>query len=80
MYASLPYIVIFVLLSFVVIHAYMSMRYGYDWIGVTTRKMMVQSGLTRSSSVTELYNIPRTPFMDRFGTFTKIPKMKENAF
>ena len=80
MYSPLPYIVIFTLLAFVVIHAYMSMRYGYDWIGTTTRKMMVQSGLTRSSSVTELYNIPRVPYMDRFEAFTKIPKMKENAF
>ena len=79
MYSPLPYIIIFTLIAFVVIHAYMSMRYGYDWIGVTTRKMMVQSGLTRSSSVTELFNIPRTPYMDRFGTFTKIPKMKENS-
>ena len=80
MYSLLPYIVIFSLLAFVVIHAYMSVRYGHDWIGTTTRKMMVQSGLTRSSSVTELYNIPRVPYMDRFEAFTKIPKMKENAF
>jgi hypothetical protein len=41
---------------------------------------MVRSGLTRSSSVTELYNIPSVPYMDRFEAFTKIPKMKENAF
>ena len=80
MYSPLPYIVIFSLIGFVVIHAYMSVRYGHDWIGTTTRKMMVQSGLTKSSSVTELFNIPRTPYMDRFGSFTKIPKMKENAF
>ena len=80
MYSPLPYIIIFTLIGFVVIHAYMSMRYGYDWIGNATRKMMVQSGLTRSSSVTELYNIPRVPYMDRFESFTKIPKMKENAF
>ena len=81
MYSPLPYIVIFTLIAFVVIHAYMSMRYGYDWIGNATRKMMVRSGLTRSSSsVTELYNIPSVPYMDRFEAFTKIPKMKENAF
>ena len=80
MYSLLPYIIIFSLLAFVVIHAYMSVRYGHDWIGTAARKMAVRSGLTRSSSVTELFEIPRTPFMDRFGTFTKIPKMKENAF
>ena len=81
MYSPLPYIVIFTLIAFVVIHAYMSMRYGYDWIGNTTRKMMIRSGMTRSSSsVTELYNIPSVPYMDRFEAFTKIPKMKENAF
>lgn len=81
MYSPLPYIVIFTLIAFVVIHAYMSMRYGYDWIGNATRKMMVRSGMTRSSSsVTELYNIPSVPYMDRFEAFTKIPKMKENAF
>ena len=80
MYSPLPYIIIFTLIGFVVIHAYMSMRYGYDWIGNATRKMMVRSGLTRSSSVTELYTLPRVPYMDRFEAFTKIPKMKENAF
>jgi hypothetical protein len=56
------------------------MRYGYDWIGNATRKMMIRSGMTRSSSVTEMFDIPQTPYMDRFGAFTKIPKMKENAY
>jgi hypothetical protein len=56
------------------------MRYGYDWIGTTTRKFVVRSGLARSQSVTELYNIPRVPYMDRFGEFTNVPKKKENAY
>ena len=80
MYSPLPYIIIFSLLAFVVIHAYMSVRYGHDWIGNATRKMMIRSGMTRSSSVTEIFEIPSTPYMDRFGTFTKIPKMKENMY
>lgn len=80
MYGSLPYIVIAVLLGFVVLHAYMSMRYGYDWIGTTTRKFVVRSGLARSQSVTEMYDIPRVPYMDRFGEFTNVPKKKENAY
>jgi hypothetical protein len=80
MYASLPYIVIFILLGFVVIHAYMSMRYGYDWIGTATRRMIVRSGMARSSSVTEMFDIPKVPYMDRFGTYTNIPKKKENAY
>lgn len=83
MYSPLPYIIIFTLLAFVIIHAYMSMRYGYDWIGSATRKMIVRSGLAKSSSspsVTDLFDIPRVPYMDRFEAFTKIPKMKENAY
>jgi hypothetical protein len=81
MYSPLPYIIIFTLLGFVVIHAYMSMRYGYDWIGNATRKMIVRSGLAKpSTSVTDLFDIPRVPYMDRFEAFTKIPKMKENAY
>jgi hypothetical protein len=56
------------------------MRYGYDWIGNATRKMMIRSGLTRSSSVTEIFDIPSVPYMDRFGQYTNIPKKKENAF
>jgi len=80
MYASLPYIVIFVLLSFVVIHAYMSMRYGYDWIGSATRKVVRRMNPTAMTSITDLYNIPRMPYMDRFGEFTNVPKKKENAY
>jgi len=80
MYASLPYIVIGVLLGFVVIHSYMSIRYGYNWIGNSARKFAVRSGLARSQSVTELYNIPRVPYLDRFGEYTNVPKKKENGF
>ena len=80
MYASLPYIVIGVLLGFVVIHSYMSIRYGYNWIGNSARRFAVRSGLAMSQSVTELYNIPRVPYLDRFGQYTNIPKKKENAF
>jgi hypothetical protein len=80
MYASLPYIVIGVLLGFVVIHSYMSIRYGYNWIGNSARRFAVRSGLAMSQSVTELYNIPRVPYLDRFGQYTNIPKKKENAY
>jgi len=80
MYGSLPYIVIAVLLGFVVIHSYMSMRYGYDWIGNSARKFAVRSGLARSQSVTELFEIPSVPYLDRFGAYTNIPRKKENAY
>lgn len=80
MYASLPYIVIGVLLGFVVIHSYMSIRYGYNWIGNSARRFAVRSGLAMSQSVTELYNIPRVPYLDRFGQYTNIPKKKENSY
>ncbi len=69
------YIIISVLLAFVLIHSYVSMRYGFDWIGNTTRKVVARSNV----SVTDLYSIPAVPYMDRFGQYTKIPKMKENA-
>lgn len=77
MYSWIPYIIIFLLVSFVVIHAYLSFRFGYDWIGYTARKMVANR--KGSSSITELYPIPRVPYMDRFGEYTKIPKMKENS-
>jgi hypothetical protein len=80
MYASLPYIVIFALLGFVVIHAYMSMRYGYDWIGNSARKMIRRMNPNAMTSVTDLYNIPKMPYMDRFGEFTNVPKKKENVY
>jgi hypothetical protein len=57
----------------------MSVRFGYDWIGTQTRKALAKTFNSRHASVTDLYNIPAVPYMDRFGTFTKIPKMKENV-
>jgi hypothetical protein len=57
----------------------MSVRFGYDWIGSQTRKVLAKTFNSRNASVTDLYNIPAIPYMDRFGTFTKIPKMKENV-
>jgi hypothetical protein len=58
----------------------MSMRYGYDWIGNSARKMVRRMNPTPMTSVTELYNIPSVPYMDRFGEFTNVPKKKENAY
>lgn len=78
MYRNLPYIVIGILILFVLIHSYMSVRYGYDWIGAQTRKV-IQRAYTSSNSVHELYPIPPVPFMDRFSEYTKIPKMKESS-
>lgn len=75
MYSWIPYIVIFILLSFVVIHAYLSFRYGYDWIGTAAKKFT-----RRSSSILDMYPIPKVPYMDRFGQYTKVPKMKENTY
>ncbi|NBR60743.1 hypothetical protein EB118_10920 [bacterium] len=80
MYSWIPYIIIFTLLAFVIIHAYMSFRYGYDWIGSATRKMAVRYLNSKNASIVDLYPIPRVPYMDRFGQYTKIPKMKENSF
>ena len=80
MYSWIPYILIFTLLAFVTIHAYMSMRYGYDWIGTSARKLAVRHWNSRNASITDLYPIPRIPYMDRFGQYTKIPKLKENTF
>lgn len=80
MYASLPYIVIAVLLGFVAIHSYMSLRYGYNWIGNSARKFAVRSGLASSQSVTELYSIPSVPYLERFGQYTNVPRKKENAY
>lgn len=78
MYSSFPYILIGLLIGFVVLHSYMSVRYGYDWIGHQTRRVIARNFNPRTASITDLYSIPATPYMDRFGTFTKIPKMKEN--
>lgn len=54
----------------------MSVRYGYDWIGAQTRRVI--SRAHAGNSVHELYPIPPVPYMDRFSEFTKIPKMKES--
>lgn len=78
MYKHLPYILIGILVLFVLIHSYMSVRYGYDWIGAQTRKVIARA-MTKSNSITELYPIPAVPFMDRFSQYTKIPKMKESG-
>jgi len=73
------YIIISILLAFVLIHSYVSMRYGFDWIGNTTQKVIARTFNPGTVSVTDLYSIPAVPYMDRFGQYTKIPKMKENA-
>ena len=78
MYKNLPYILIGILVIAVLIHSYMSVRFGYDWIGAQTRKVIART-MTKSNSITELYPIPPVPFMDRFSQYTKIPKMKESA-
>jgi hypothetical protein len=68
---------ILLLLMAVAIHAFLSLRYNYDWIGSNVRKFVgTRAG---SDSVTELYDIPAVPYMDRFESFTRIPKMKENV-
>jgi hypothetical protein len=56
----------------------MSVRFGYDWIGTQTRRVIAKT-MTKSNSITELYPIPAVPFMDRFSEYTKIPKMKESV-
>jgi hypothetical protein len=64
------------LLGLVALHAFMSLRYNYDWIGTTVKKWLLPRG---ELSVTDLYPIPATNYMDRFETYTRIPKMKENV-
>jgi len=58
---------------------YISVRYGYDWIGATVQKVMHRRH-REGASVTDMVPIPATPYLDRFGEFTKIPRMKHNAF
>jgi hypothetical protein len=67
---------IILLLLGVAIHGVMSLKYNYDWLGHTIKKVFVPPA---DQSVTDLYPIPATPYMDRFGSYTRIPKMKENA-
>ena len=68
--------ILLALLAFIALHAFMSMRYNYDWIGSTAKKWLLPK---QQMSVTDLYPIPTTPYMDRFGSYTRTPKMKENA-
>lgn len=75
----IAYIVLASLLVIVLLHMYMSVRYGYDWIGTTVRRALHRQH-HEGASVTDLYPIPATPYMDRFGSFTKIPRMKQNGF
>ncbi len=67
---------ILVMLLAVAIHGFLSIKYNYDWIGHNIKKMFTP---VRDQSVTDLYPIPNVPFMDRFESYTRIPKMKENA-
>lgn len=67
---------ILVMLLMVAIHGFLSLKYNYDWIGNNIKKMFTPIS---QRSVTDLYPIPKTPFMDRFEQYTRIPKMKENA-
>lgn len=68
--------IVLALLLFVAIHAFLSLRYNYDWIGTNIRKALLP---TRDLSVTDLYPIPTVPYMDRIGLYTRVPKMKENG-
>jgi len=67
------------LVLIILLHMYMSVRYGYDWIGTTVRKALHRQH-REGASVTELYPIPATPYLDRFGEWTKIPRMKHNTY
>ena len=69
---------VLLLFGLVILHAFLSLKYNYDWIGVTTKKWLMPRRAT--TSVTDLYPIPATPYMDRIGSFTRVPKMKENRF
>ena len=64
------------LLTGVALHAFLSLKYNYDWIGSNIKKLVIP---VRERSVTDLYPIPAAPYMDRFESYTHIPKMKENA-
>jgi hypothetical protein len=68
--------IILLLLLAVAIHSFLSLNYNYDWIGANIRKLIIP---VRQRSVTDLYPIPPTPYLDRFESYTRIPKMKENA-
>ena len=72
------WVLLWILLAFILIHAYMSLRYNYDWIGSTTKRAVMNAlrGSGQPQSVTEMFDIPQAPYADRFGTYTRVPKMK----
>jgi len=57
----------------------MSLRFGVDWIGTTTRKIVARH-YPKNASITDLYSIPSVPYMDRFGQYTKVPRMKSLGY
>ena len=67
---------ILIMLLVVAIHGFLSLKYNYDWIGHNIKKVFTP---INQRSVTDLYPIPPTPYLDRFESYTRIPKMKENA-
>jgi type IV secretory pathway component VirB8 len=76
------WLVVWFLLALLAVHAYMSMRYNYDWIGTTTKNAVVKafSSPGQQTSVTELFEIPQAPYADRFGTYTRTPRMKNAGY
>lgn len=75
----IAYVILGGLLIIVLLHMFMSVRYGYDWIGATVRRVMFRRH-PEGASVTDMVPIPATPYLDRFGEFTKIPRMKHNVY
>ena len=76
---TMIYVGLGIALVVILLHMYVSIRYQYDWIGQTTKKFFRRTH-PEGPSVTDLYAIPATPYMDRFSEFTKVPRMKHNAF
>lgn len=73
------YVLMGIAVFMILLHMYMSVRYQYDWMGQTVRKMFHRVH-PEGYSVTELLPIPSTPYMDRFSQFTKVPRMKHNDY
>lgn len=73
------YVILVGVLAIVLLHMYMSLRYQYDWIGGTIRKA-IHKQHPMGISVTDQYPIPAVPYMDRFGAYTKVPRMKHNGY
>ena len=71
--------VLVVLCLVVLLQVYMSLRYNYDWLGGTIRKAMHRQH-PEGRSVTDDYPIPAIPYLDRFGDYTKVPRMKHNDY